>query len=187
MFPPGARLELAPADGPVREPVIKVGGQPVWLEEPQWPLSSTTGEPMPGLCDRADAGRGPLGVYRPSAAVGGEQHIRIPRRPRGGAGLDTRGAISGRGLGAGDSAHVRTVGPAPARGADGRWGDGGNRAVLLRLGAKRVGSRLGLRLAGRQGGPLPVGLRLNVSSTRKRTLGGRTAVSPRGHGCALRG
>ncbi|MDX3224346.1 hypothetical protein [Streptomyces sp. ME19-01-6] len=46
MFQPGARLEFVLADGPVREPVIKVGGQPVWLEEPQWPLSSTTGEPM---------------------------------------------------------------------------------------------------------------------------------------------
>jgi hypothetical protein len=46
MFQPGACLEFVPADGPVREPVIKIGGQPVWLEEPQWPLSDTTGEPM---------------------------------------------------------------------------------------------------------------------------------------------
>ncbi|MFJ4469131.1 hypothetical protein ACIP2X_16785 [Streptomyces sp. NPDC089424] len=30
----------------VREPVTKVGGQPVWLAEPQWPLSRSTGEPM---------------------------------------------------------------------------------------------------------------------------------------------
>ncbi|MGW1543101.1 hypothetical protein ACWCPM_23160 [Streptomyces sp. NPDC002309] len=30
----------------VREAVTKVGGQPVWLAEPQWPLSRTTGEPM---------------------------------------------------------------------------------------------------------------------------------------------
>ncbi|MER5180496.1 hypothetical protein ABT009_19340 [Streptomyces sp. NPDC002896] len=35
-----------PANAPVREPVTKAGGQPVWLEEPQWPLSRETGEPM---------------------------------------------------------------------------------------------------------------------------------------------
>ncbi|SEH01536.1 hypothetical protein SAMN05444920_120240 [Nonomuraea solani] len=46
MFQPGAPLEFVPADGPVREPVTKLGGQPVWLEEPQWPLSGATGEPM---------------------------------------------------------------------------------------------------------------------------------------------
>ncbi|MFG3439525.1 hypothetical protein ACGF0J_19975 [Nonomuraea sp. NPDC047897] len=46
MFQPGARLEFVSADGPVREPVTKIGGQPVWLEEPQWPSSGITGEPM---------------------------------------------------------------------------------------------------------------------------------------------
>ncbi|MFD7433443.1 hypothetical protein [Streptomyces sp. NPDC059861] len=30
----------------VRGAVTKVGGQPVWLAEPQWPLSRRTGEPM---------------------------------------------------------------------------------------------------------------------------------------------
>lgn len=46
MFQPGARLEFASADGPVREPVTKIGGQPVWLEEPQWPFSRDTGRPF---------------------------------------------------------------------------------------------------------------------------------------------
>jgi hypothetical protein len=39
-------VEFASAAGPVREAVTKLGGQPVWLEEPQWPLSRRTGEPL---------------------------------------------------------------------------------------------------------------------------------------------
>ena len=39
-------VEFAPAATPVREAVAKLGGQPVWLEEPQWPLSRRTGEPL---------------------------------------------------------------------------------------------------------------------------------------------
>ncbi|WP_431902833.1 hypothetical protein [Nonomuraea sp. bgisy101] len=55
---PGVPLEFVAADGPVREPVTKVGGQPVWLEEPQWPVSRTTGEPMEFLGQFAlDGGR----------------------------------------------------------------------------------------------------------------------------------
>ncbi|WP_173095717.1 hypothetical protein [Actinomadura verrucosospora] len=46
MFQPGAPLEFVSADGPVREPVTKIGGQPAWLEEPQWPSSRFTGDPM---------------------------------------------------------------------------------------------------------------------------------------------
>ncbi|MHC3472359.1 hypothetical protein ACYF6T_27195 [Streptomyces sp. 7R007] len=41
-----APLVFVPAGGAVREPVTKAGGQPVWLDEPQWPLSRGTGEPM---------------------------------------------------------------------------------------------------------------------------------------------
>jgi hypothetical protein len=37
-------VELAP--GPITEPVTKLGGQPVWLEDPQWPQSSGQGTPM---------------------------------------------------------------------------------------------------------------------------------------------
>ncbi|GAB2599734.1 hypothetical protein GCM10027168_35990 [Streptomyces capparidis] len=52
------RIEFVPADGPVREPVTKVGGQPVWLEEPQWPLGASSGEPMEFLGQFAlDGGR----------------------------------------------------------------------------------------------------------------------------------
>lgn len=31
---------------PITEPVTKLGGQPVWLDEPCWPLSKTLGEQM---------------------------------------------------------------------------------------------------------------------------------------------
>lgn len=31
---------------PIRERVTKFGGQPIWLEKPQWPISRATGEPM---------------------------------------------------------------------------------------------------------------------------------------------
>jgi carbamoyl-phosphate synthase large subunit len=34
------------ADAPIREPVTKFGGQPVWIEGPDWPLSRQTGRPM---------------------------------------------------------------------------------------------------------------------------------------------
>lgn len=49
-------LVFVPADGAVREAVTKVGGQPVWLEEPQWPLSRRTGRPMEFLGQFALAG-----------------------------------------------------------------------------------------------------------------------------------
>ncbi|MCI3273057.1 hypothetical protein [Streptomyces cylindrosporus] len=39
-------LAFVPAGGAVREAVTKMGGQPVWIEEPQWPLSRETGERM---------------------------------------------------------------------------------------------------------------------------------------------
>ncbi|HEY7348346.1 MAG TPA: hypothetical protein VH599_08525 [Ktedonobacterales bacterium] len=39
-------LSLQEVQVPIREPVIKFGGQPVWLTEPQWPLSSLIGIPM---------------------------------------------------------------------------------------------------------------------------------------------
>src|SRR5437762_5669988 len=31
---------------PITEPVTKFGGQPVWLTEPQWPISKQAEEPM---------------------------------------------------------------------------------------------------------------------------------------------
>jgi hypothetical protein len=43
---PRSALRWQPADRPIVEPVPKLGGQPVWLDEPFWPVSSLTGEPM---------------------------------------------------------------------------------------------------------------------------------------------
>jgi hypothetical protein len=34
------------SDRPIREPVTKFGGNPVWLGPPEWPVSRRTGEPM---------------------------------------------------------------------------------------------------------------------------------------------
>jgi len=39
-------LAFVQADSPITEPVTKFGGQPVWLEKPQWPLSKRLGKPM---------------------------------------------------------------------------------------------------------------------------------------------
>ncbi|HEY1387770.1 MAG TPA: DUF1963 domain-containing protein [Ktedonobacterales bacterium] len=39
-------LSAVPAPTPIVEPVSKLGGQPVWLAEPKWPLSKATGKPM---------------------------------------------------------------------------------------------------------------------------------------------
>ena len=38
---------------PITEAVTKFGGQPSWLEAPQWPLSRTTGKPMRFICQIA--------------------------------------------------------------------------------------------------------------------------------------
>lgn len=43
---PKLDLILEPAREPIREPVTKFGGQPVWLGEPTWPVEPTTGRPM---------------------------------------------------------------------------------------------------------------------------------------------
>lgn len=39
-------LLLSPADAPVTSRVTKFGGQPVWVAEPTWPLSTELGTPM---------------------------------------------------------------------------------------------------------------------------------------------
>ena len=43
-----ARLDLrfVEAAEPVQEPITKFGGQPVWIDEPAWPLSAEFGRPM---------------------------------------------------------------------------------------------------------------------------------------------
>ena len=39
-------MTARPVSEPITEPVTKLGGQPVWLDEPCWPLSKALGEPM---------------------------------------------------------------------------------------------------------------------------------------------
>ncbi len=43
-------VEFVEVDSPITEPVVKFGGQPVWVSEPRWPLSRTTGEQMQFVC-----------------------------------------------------------------------------------------------------------------------------------------
>jgi hypothetical protein len=43
---PKATIDFREADAPIRRPVTKFGGQPVWVGEPTWPLSRKTGRPM---------------------------------------------------------------------------------------------------------------------------------------------
>jgi hypothetical protein len=43
-------LTLREVAAPLREPVTKFGGQPVWISEPQWPLSQMYGTPMQFIC-----------------------------------------------------------------------------------------------------------------------------------------
>lgn len=46
-------IEFIEVNKPILEPVTKFGGQPVWLTEPQWPLSAETGNPMRFICQIA--------------------------------------------------------------------------------------------------------------------------------------
>jgi len=39
-------LTYVPSVAPITKPVTKFGGQPVWIEEPQWPLSAVSGQQM---------------------------------------------------------------------------------------------------------------------------------------------
>lgn len=48
-----ASIEFIEVDKPITEPVTKFGGQPVWVEEPLWPLSKSTGKPMLFICQIA--------------------------------------------------------------------------------------------------------------------------------------
>ncbi|MGP3956329.1 hypothetical protein ACTWPT_10060 [Nonomuraea sp. 3N208] len=43
---PSYRLLLIPAEEPIRGHVTKLGGAPVWVSEPQWPLSRRLERPM---------------------------------------------------------------------------------------------------------------------------------------------
>lgn len=43
-------ISFKPSPAPCRELVTKFGGQPVWLQQPQWPMSASTGEQMKFIC-----------------------------------------------------------------------------------------------------------------------------------------
>lgn len=45
--------KFVPVDAPVKELVTKFGGQPVWLEQPEWPTSLETGQQMEFICQIA--------------------------------------------------------------------------------------------------------------------------------------
>ncbi|MFE6872562.1 hypothetical protein ACFVFS_39215 [Kitasatospora sp. NPDC057692] len=45
-FLPRLTLTLRAADEPITAPVAKLGGEPVWLEEPCWPVDPVTGHPL---------------------------------------------------------------------------------------------------------------------------------------------
>ncbi len=43
-------IEFKKTKKPIHEPITKFGGSPVWLNEPQWPISNETGKPMRFIC-----------------------------------------------------------------------------------------------------------------------------------------
>ena len=49
-MPKKRRIEFNEASSPITDAVTKFGGQPVWISEPQWPLSRETGNPMRFIC-----------------------------------------------------------------------------------------------------------------------------------------
>lgn len=46
-------ITLHEAPSPITETITKFGGQPIWVAEPQWPISRATGEPMRFICQIA--------------------------------------------------------------------------------------------------------------------------------------
>ncbi|MEV1008562.1 hypothetical protein [Streptomyces sp. NPDC049881] len=45
-FLPRRQIALRAPERPVTAPVAKLGGEPVWLSEPTWPLDPRTGAPL---------------------------------------------------------------------------------------------------------------------------------------------
>jgi hypothetical protein len=46
-------IEFIESRKPISSLVTKFGGQPVWVSQPQWPLSKSTGKPMRFICQIA--------------------------------------------------------------------------------------------------------------------------------------
>lgn len=57
------RLVLSKADTPILKPVTKLGGQPVWVDKPHWPLSTRLGTPMTFLGQFRLSGEGVRMAY----------------------------------------------------------------------------------------------------------------------------
>lgn len=49
-MPNKLNIEFQQSKTPITEPETKFGGQPVWLEQPEWPLSKELGIPMRFIC-----------------------------------------------------------------------------------------------------------------------------------------
>jgi len=45
-MPKHAKIHFIESESPITQAVSKFGGQPVWLTQPQWPLSRSSGKPM---------------------------------------------------------------------------------------------------------------------------------------------
>ncbi|MEV0192356.1 hypothetical protein AB0I39_27970 [Kitasatospora purpeofusca] len=45
-FLPRQQMTLRAAEQPISEPVAKLGGRPVWLDGPAWPVDPSTGNPL---------------------------------------------------------------------------------------------------------------------------------------------
>jgi uncharacterized protein YwqG len=52
-MPKKHRIEFQEAAAPITKSITKFGGQPVWIADPQWPLSRQTGKPMRFICQIA--------------------------------------------------------------------------------------------------------------------------------------
>jgi uncharacterized protein YwqG len=80
-------IEFAEAARPIRKPITKFGGLPVWLSEAQWPLSAATGEPMRFIC-QIDLSAEPFGLTHPQMAyifmTDGEDYVDRTWEPDGG-------------------------------------------------------------------------------------------------------
>lgn len=46
-------IEFQSIDSDIRETVTKFGGQPVWIDRPQWPISKELGKQMQFICQIA--------------------------------------------------------------------------------------------------------------------------------------
>jgi uncharacterized protein YwqG len=46
-------IDFVKVGSPINDATTKFGGQPVWIEKPQWPLSRETGNPMRFICQIA--------------------------------------------------------------------------------------------------------------------------------------